>query len=211
MTSDRLAMVCWSKRYQIGWLLWKICLFTRPNFMVEPPRFVGPVGRVQARLPRAWSQPRASVLSGTRGLCLSIHSWSPTAARRQEKIDQWTLSLQIWPSRLSSLGVVEKRFLSRGPDEMSDSFTAPWSLSFWDFFQRISWGNFPQLFFHGLSDDRSFLPRFRVEIPHHAERSPNHPFSVIVRPFLPWRCHRATASRSHSYANLNTPYKACRL
>ena len=105
--------------------------------MVKPPRFVGPVGRVQARLSRAWSQPRASVLCGTRGLCLSIHSWSPIVARRQEKIDQWTLSLQMWPDRLSSSGVVGKRFLLRGPDEMLDSFAAPWSPSFREFFSEL--------------------------------------------------------------------------
>jgi hypothetical protein len=57
MSSDRLIIFSWS--------------FTRPNFTVKPPRFVRPVGRVQARFSRAWSQPRACWLGGRRGYMYS--------------------------------------------------------------------------------------------------------------------------------------------
>ena len=56
-------------------------------------------------------------------------------------------SLQIWPDRLSSSGVVEKRFLLRGPDEMLDSFTAPWSPSFRDFFTELLGETFLDYYF----------------------------------------------------------------
>ena len=73
-----------------------------------------------------------------RGLyaCQSIPE-APLLLGDRKRSTNERFSLQIWPDRLSSSGVVEKRFLLRGPDEMLDSFAAPWSPSFREFFSEL--------------------------------------------------------------------------
>ena len=79
-------------------------------------------------------------------------------------------------TRLSSSGVVEKRFLLRGPDEMLDSFAAPWSPSF----RKI----FSELLGESFLDYYSKVSRMIEAFSHVSEsKSPTMPSALRTTPF----------------------------